>query len=178
MKKLLSLTARFADDVFRVLRGATLEELAELLNTPLPPAARARDSMPRAAPRPARPGRQPNPARAIARKAAWARAEEEEGESSPAPEPPAVAEITDPERLLRLEVAEPPTNSRPANTRTVERSESAESRVIARGLLEPPSDPPPSAEQPTATTAVLLRANEALVRASNAGIVIRRRKGA
>jgi hypothetical protein len=68
-----------------------------------------------------------------------------------------VAEITDPERLLRIETDVPVTS-----------------------LLEPaPEAAPSSTEQPTPiTAAVLLRANEALVRASNAGIVIRRRKNA
>jgi hypothetical protein len=156
MKKLVSLTARFADDVFRVLREATLEELAELRASPLAPASpqpavsRGRESRPRAAPRLSRPSRA---ARGAPPRSGWQRA----AEPTAAPEPPAVAEITDPERLLRIDTDVPVTS-----------------------LLEPPPDPPPSSTpQPTPiTAAVLLRANEALVRASNAGIVIRRRKGA
>jgi hypothetical protein len=156
MKKLVPLTARFAEDVIRVLREATLEELAELRATPLAPAppqpavSRVRESRPRAAPRLPRPTRT---ARVTPVRSGWRRTDEPNG----APEPPAVAEITDPERLLRIETDVPARSPHDA----------------------PPDTPPPSTEQPTPiTAAVLLRANEALVRASNAGIVIRRRKGA
>jgi hypothetical protein len=79
----------------------------------------------------------------------------------PEVEPPAVAEITDPERLLRAEIAD--AGGAPPRT----------------SLLDlPPEAPPSSTEQPTSRAAVALRANEALVRASSAGVVIRRRKGA
>jgi hypothetical protein len=152
MKKLDALIAGFADEVFRAIRGATLEELAELRGAP-PPAVReplaTRAAVPMA----------PMLAPAASRKAApW-----------PSPLKPhvtrsarnaqnahVVAEITDPESLLRLEAAPPPTHAEPA----------------------PETPPPISTEKPISSVAVHLRANEALVRASGAGVVIRRRKGA
>ena len=153
MKKLQYLTERFAEDVFRVLRGATLEELADLMASPEAPLARGRASVSRAVGRASRTVRPSS--RTVARVPARDRADVgrgRSGEGGAAHEPPAIAEITDPERLLRIET-DTPSTAQP----------------------EPQPEPPPAS---TVQPSVLLRANEALVRASNAGIVIRRRKGA
>ena len=78
-----------------------------------------------------------------------------------APEPPAFAEITDPERLLAATVAP---------------------RGATAPLEAPPTDPegepPPSAERPTGGATARLRAGESLARATGAGVVIRRAKRA
>jgi hypothetical protein len=168
MKKLDALVAGFADEVFRIIRSATLEELAELVGSAPPPAQRvaARAATPRAAPA------WPPLRGSVLERSLRARRAELEERAAPAapplPLPQVGGEITDPERLLRIE-------------------------RIEADVLEAPSHPEPSPEPPPVSTEmstekpvqkpvpsapVLLRANEALVRASNAGIVIRRRKGA
>src|SRR5580704_4883176 len=94
MKKLDSLIARFADEVIRILGGATLEELAELLESPRPSPSRAPSVQLAAVTRPPI-ARIPIAPRRSVRPAADA------APSMPT-EPPGVAEITDPERLLRV----------------------------------------------------------------------------
>ena len=160
MLDLQPLVDRFVEDVLRAVRGASLDELRELLDPGTPARARRPPAaVPRAAParRQARP--QP-PVRAAAtsspRKAAPAALAPE-----PAAEPPAFAEITDPERLLAATVAP---------------------RGATAPLEAPPTDlegePPPSAERPTGGATARLRAGESLARATGAGVVIRRAKRA
>jgi hypothetical protein len=163
MKKLDALIAGFADEVLRIIRGATLEELAELRGSALPDAGEPRERVGRPAVAPvsrkAAAWRQPRRLTA----ASWRRPDQEERRervkaqgSQSAPNAHVVAEITDPESLLRLEALAPSPHAEP-----------------------PPETPPPiSTEKPVSSAPVPLRANEALVRASGAGIVIRRRKGA
>jgi hypothetical protein len=166
MKKLDVLIAGFADEVFRTIRGATLEELAELRGSALP---ESRERPVRAGgPAAASASRKAAPWRAPRRLApeSWRRTREEERPERIKPQgaPHAqnaqnshvVAEITDPESLLRFETLAPTAHA------------------------EPPQEAPPpiSTEKPISSAPVPLRANEALVRASGAGIVIRRRKGA
>jgi hypothetical protein len=171
MKKLDALIAGFADEVFRTIRSATIEELAELRGS-APPAVRAplEKSGPPAAPSASRKAAAWHPPRRLAA-ASWKRSlDEERHEESArvrrngahttggASNSHVVAEITDPESLLRLEAEAPSTHAEPA-----------------------PETPPPIStvtEKSTSSPPVPLRANEALVRASGAGIVIRRRKGA
>jgi hypothetical protein len=163
MKKLDALIAGFADEVLRIIRGATLEELAELRGHALPATRepRERAARPAVAPvsRKAAPWR---PSRRLPA-ASWRRTVEDERPerasargSQSAPNAHVVAEITDPESLLRLEALAPSVHAEP-----------------------PPETPPPiSTEKPVSSAPIPLRPNEALVRASAAGIVIRRRKGA
>jgi hypothetical protein len=166
MKKLDALIAGFADEVFRTIRGATLEELAELLASPLPaePARRSAARLSRVASTAQWP---PAPRPRLERSI---RPNQVRADLPAAPDAPVVAEITDPERLLRIEadVSPPPYPSEPAA-----RTEPPASRT------EPSPEPPPvSTEKPVSAPPVLLRANEALVRASSAGVVIRRRREA
>jgi hypothetical protein len=125
MLDLQPLVDRFVEDVLRAVRGASLDELRELLAPGT--LARVRRS-PAAVPR---------------------------------AEPPAFAEITDPERLLAATVAP---------------------RGATAPLEAPPADlegePPPSAERPTGGATARLRAGESLARATGAGVVIRRAKRA
>jgi hypothetical protein len=157
MKKLDALIAGFADEVFRIIRTATLEELAELHGS-APPARRgaAKAATSRSAVH-----WPPLRGSILERSTRARRVEVEERAAAPVVQPMSMAsagaEITDPERLLRLEADVPQLTSHP----------------------EPSPEPPPvSTEKPVSFSPVLLRANEALVRASGAGIVIRRRKGA
>jgi hypothetical protein len=166
MKKLDALIAGFADEVFRTIRGATLEELAELLGSPMPaePARRSAARLSRSGAAAQWPP--PRPPRLGAGRSGRLHEHAAHADSSAVPDAPVVAEITDPERLLRIEssVSLPP--SRPEE---------------AASPPEPSPEPPPvSTEKPVSPPPppVLLRANEALVRASSAGVVIRRRKEA
>ena len=229
MKKLDALIARFADDVIRTVRAATLGELAELLESR--EAGSARVSLP--FPLSIRPAPSATRSRDL-RTADWIRNGDNEMSATELPE---VAEITDPERLLRVDGASPASprrSQRPAasNSEASRRAErfdgaasansperrsggddaaatptspdgtspaSPERRHVPgspRLTTPPPADvpsgawstpdgrtdepngepPPPSAPRGSAT--VMLRANEALVRSSGAGIVIRRSKRA
>jgi hypothetical protein len=160
MLDLQPLIDRFVEGVLRALRGASLDELRELLapgtpaRVPRPPAA-----VPRAAParRQARPQR---PVRAAATSAPR-RAARAALASELAAEPFAFAEITDPERLLAATVA-------PRGTTAPLEAPSAD--------LE--GEPPASAERPTGGATARLRAGESLARATGAGVVIRRAKKA
>jgi hypothetical protein len=163
MKKLEALIAGFADEVFRIIRTATLEELAELHGAPPPvpraasKAATSRGS--RSSVRASSAALWPPPRGSVLERSVRARRAGLE-EAPAAPVAPVGGEITDPERLLRLERLE--VDVTPAAPHP-----------------EPSPEPPPvSTEKPVSSAPVLLRANEALVRASSAGIVIRRRKGA
>jgi hypothetical protein len=163
MKTLDALIAGFADEVFRIIRSATLEELAELHGSApsAPPARRVASPASRGATSRSAPRWPPLRGSVLERSVRARRAELEEREAPgalPPPMPQVGGEITDPELLLRIEADVPQTTSHP----------------------EPSPEPPPvSTEKPVSPSApVLLRANEALVRASSAGIVIRRRKGA
>ncbi len=82
--------------------------------------------------------------------------------SEAAPEPPVVAEITDPERLLGSQ--EPPA---PAGDAAPTSAPAAEA-----------GDPPPSAERPAVGPMAALREGESLARAHGAAVVIRRAKRA
>jgi hypothetical protein len=157
MLDLRPLTARLVDDLLRLIRGASVEELRELLGPavvgPPPRRRRPRRSKPKPAPKRAAPSKRrsatPRPRAAAA--------------PAPAPEPPAHAEITDPERLLAAgEVA--------ATTRASVRPRAA---PVA---TEEPS--PPSGERRAAGPNVALRQGESLAHASERGVVIRRRKRA
>jgi hypothetical protein len=182
MKKLDALISGFADEIFRIIRGATIEELAELRGSASPAVREPLGKRALAAAPPAsrRAAPWPPPRRLAA--ARWRRSHDEELEDAPvaavrggstgdrarrrgaesassAPNAHVVAEITDPESLLRVEAPAPSAHAEPAH----------ETPPPISTVTEKPS--PPSAPVP-------LRANEALVRASGAGIVIRRRKGA
>ncbi len=159
MKKLDALIAGFADEVFRAIRGATLGELAELLGTAVKPDTREPSVAKLAAP--GRGSKTWTSGGGLPSRRTRHVEHVEHVEPDELYEPPnaqaMVAEITDPESLLRLESDVPSPRSHP----------------------EPSPEPPPaSTEKPIPSSPVLLRANEALVRASSAGIVIRRRKGA
>jgi hypothetical protein len=156
---------RFVDDVLRAIRGATLEDLRELF-------VRSEGSQPVARPggRRAMRSKRANkgapaapPARPGAKRTARAPRRPASAPAAPpeaAPEPPIVAEITDPEVLLgsqELPAAEAAPTSAP---------------VADAG------DPPPSAERPAVGPTVALREGERLARADGAAIVIRRAKRA
>jgi hypothetical protein len=175
MKKLDALIAGFADEVFRTIRGATLEELAELLGSPMPaePARRSAARLARgtlAAKWPPSPRSRPERSRRAHQRSAQL-------ELPVAVEAPVVAEITDPELLLRIDAESSPA---PARAERLERAARPERTERAERLLrtEPSPEPPPVSEEKPVAPPVLLRANEALVRASSAGVVIRRRKEA
>jgi hypothetical protein len=212
MKKLDALIARFADDVIRTVRGATLGELAELLASREAGTVRIALPFPLTV-RPAQPAARSRDLHA----ADWLR---NRGSEVSGAELAEVAEITDPERLLRVD---DPSQASPRRTqrlaasipdalRTPPSPGSGSSPGRERSAGDPPDSspdrgsggngaastalpmppdqstsshllsepngepPPPSAPQATAT--VMLRANEALVRSSGAGIVIRRSKRA
>jgi hypothetical protein len=156
MLDLQPLIDRFVEDVFRAVRGASLDELRELLAQGTPTRARR---PPVAVPRAAPARRQARPKRPV--RAAPASAPRKAAPAALAPEPPAFAEITDPERLLAATVAP---------------------RGATAPLEAPPTDPegepPPSAERPTGGATARLRAGESLARATGAGVVIRRAKRA
>ena len=216
MKKLDALIARFADDVIRTVRAATLGELAELLESREAGAARISLSFPLSV-RPALAAARSRDLRAPA----WVRNGDNEVFGAELPE---VAEITDPERLLRVDSASPAPSRRSqrttagnseASSRRRERLGGAASQTsLERGsggndaattasppsadvpsaspeggrtfkdggsssqLVSEPNGEPPPPSAPRGTATVMLRANEALVRSSGAGIVIRRSKRA
>jgi hypothetical protein len=152
MLDLQPLIARLVDDLLRLIRGASVEELNELYGAPLedPPRRqrRARQSGPRSAPkRPAAPARKKAPRRT------------EVVASVPAPEPALHAEITDPERLLA--VATPPAPTK-----------------VSAGPHAPAEEPsPPSGERRAVGASVALRRGESVARASeHGGVVIRRKR--
>jgi len=176
MKKLDALVAGFADEVFRTIRGATLEELAELLGAEPAPERSQQRTVTRATSGTHRPAWSPS------RKPGAERRTRQLGifdDLQGSPEAQVVAEITDPERLLRLESdASAAPDHAPAGPAHAA-SAAANHRPLTVVREPAPETPPPvSTEKPVSSAPVLLRANEALVRASNAGIVIRRRKGA
>jgi hypothetical protein len=161
MLDLQPLIDRLVEDVLRAVRGASLDELRELLAAGRPARVRRPPAaVPRAAParRQARPQR---PVRTAATSAPRKAARTAFAPEPAVPEPPAFAEITDPERLLAATVAP---------------------RGATAPLEAPPTDlerePPPSAEQPTSGATARLRAGESLARATGAGVVIRRAKRA
>jgi hypothetical protein len=205
MKKLDALIARFADDVIRTVRAATLGELAELLASREAGTARIALPFPLTV-RPALPAARSRDLHA----ADWLR---KRGSEVSGAELAEVAEITDPERLLRVDdrsqasprraqrlaasipdafsagrerpAGDPPDTSADrgsggngtASTALPMPGSPTDEGTSSQLLSEPNGEPPPpSAPQPTAT--VMLRANEALVRSSGAGIVIRRSKRA
>jgi hypothetical protein len=204
MKKLDALIARFADDVIRTVRAATLGELAELLASREAGTARIALPFPLTV-RPALPAARSRDLHA----ADWLR---NGGNEVSGAELPEVAEITDPERLLRVDgpsQASPRRTQRlaagipDASSRGSERPGDAPDTSPDRGsygngaastelpmpgsltdestssqLLSEPNGEPPPPSAPQATATVMLRANEALVRSSGAGIVIRRSKRA
>jgi hypothetical protein len=169
MLNLQPLIARLVDDVFRAVRAASVEELRDLLapRTATAPARARRKPAPkrtRPAP-PARPTRQPAAPKAAA------------GEPATLPEPPVLAEITDPERLLSWTAV--------ANgvTALQELATSAPPSVILEVPLvapvasaEPDDHPPTSSLRPTVGALPALREGESVVRAAGAGLVIRRRR--
>jgi hypothetical protein len=156
MLDLQPLVDRFVEDVLRAVRAASLDELRELLGPAMP--ARVRRP-PAAVPRAAPARRHARPKRPV--RVAAASTPRNTAPAALAPEPPAFAEITDPERLLAATVAP---------------------RGATAPLEAPPADlegePPPSAERPTSGATARLRAGESLARATGAGVVIRRAKRA
>jgi hypothetical protein len=147
---------RFVEDVLRAVRGASLDELRELLAPSTP--ARVRRP-PAAVPRAAPARRQARPQRPV--RAAATSARRKAAPEPAVPDPPAFAEITDPERLLAATVAP--------------RGATAPHEAPPAGLE---GEPPPSAERPTGGATARLRAGESLARATGAGVVIRRAKRA
>lgn len=156
MLDLQPLIARFVDDVFRALRGASLDELRSLLRA-------GEASEPARSARPPRKahGERVNgattaqaTARPRGRAAARPRAVAAQVES---PEPPAVAEITDPEALLAAAFATPLV------------SVSVEAPAAPRE-----TEPPASGER--ANGSARLRDGESFARSAGAGVVIRRAK--
>jgi hypothetical protein len=176
MKKLHALVAGFADEVFRTIRGATLEELAELLGAEPAPAVRSQQRTgPRVTTSNQRSTSWPTSRRAPERTSRQLGIFDEIHAS---PETTVVAEITDPERLLGLEsdTSAAPNRAPAASNHVPTATNHRQLAVVPEPA--PEASPPSSTEKPVSSAPVLLRANEALVRASNAGIVIRRRKGA
>jgi len=164
MLNLQPLVARFVDDVLRALRGASLDDLRDLLaperDAPLRPPQRRVSVVRR---EPTRRSARPRPAK---RKAATAPSSEPTAPvvdvAEPAPEPPVVAEITDPEGLL-------------AGAPTLERAPTP-AHGAPQAAAEP--EPPPSAARPTVSPTAALREGESLARAAGVGLVIRRAKRA
>jgi len=164
MLDLQPLIARFVDDVLLALRGATFEELRELLS-----ANATSEGVPSPRPRKPRPTRQgrgaarraaPRPAPARARVAPSPLRFEQATEPT---EPPALAEITDPEGLLAAALAPtPPVAAHPPHIAPA----TPEGGQLPRGIR-------------LALSAVgALREGESLARVAGAGLVIRRAKRA
>jgi hypothetical protein len=157
MFDLQPLIARLVEDLLRLIRGASVEDLREILGSAEadPPARRPRRRRSKLMPSPKRRAARPKRKRT----ARPARAVEP---SARAPEPPPPAEITDPERLLAATATAAPTiaSVRPHAAPDVAKEPSA------------PSGPPPPAG-----ANVPLRAGESVAHASeHGGVVIRRRK--
>jgi hypothetical protein len=151
MLDLQPLIGRLVDDLLRVIRGASVEELYELFGTPEGDPGRPRrgrtKSPSKHAARPVS-GRASRPARAVAAR-------------SPAGEPPLHSEITDPESLLAASALEAPRES-----------------VRPHPAPAPDEEPsPPRDERHAARANVALRHGESVARASDhGGIVIRRKR--
>jgi hypothetical protein len=157
MLNLEPLIARFVDDVLQTIRAASLEELREACA----PAALSRgaSAQRKGAPKGRQSRRVPVPLRKEAELAE--RVPTPAPHAAPEPEPLAVAEITDPVRLL---AAAPVHEDAPTSPTGV--PEDVE------------EEPPPSTERPAPEATVALREGESLVRAGGAGVVIRRAKRA
>jgi hypothetical protein len=153
MLDLRPLIARLVDDLLRVIRGASVEELGELL-APVEDPPRRRRRVRRSKPRPA--------AKPAARPKRRPAAPQVGAAPAPAPEPPTHAEITDPERLLAAAAVE-------ALTRASVRPH------VAPVAAEEPS--PPSGQRPAAGANIALRQGESVARVSeHGGVVIRRKR--
>lgn len=155
MLDLQPLIARFVDDVLRTIRTASLDELRALLGEDVEVAS---------APRVKRSARKPRrrAARAHVPVRAPSRAEEQAREdAAPTPEPPAQAEITDPEALLAAATGSPAPSAAP------------EPSLV---LIEGGGDAAPSSTERPLRRATRLRAGESLAREVGTGVVIRRAK--
>jgi hypothetical protein len=168
MLKLQPLIDRFVDDVLRAVRGASLDDLRDLLGDAAPkrvarsaarrekPRERPVNDLPVAAPKRRRTA---NPAERRLSTTARLPA------ASPHPAPadaPVVEEITDPERLLGAPEMPPlPAESAPVSAQGADAGE-----------------PPPSSERLAVGPKAALREGESLVRADGAAVVIRRAKRA
>jgi hypothetical protein len=163
MRILEPLTARFVDDVIRLVREATAEGLRTLLGEE---AGRPRPHLPqsdvvkaprRAARVPTHPSR---PIREPARRSPIPTA----NLSLPAPGGETKdAEITDPQWLLAM--------GAPTLLEVPSVLEAADSEVAPESVSE---GPPSAVREAGGISPVRLRANETLARVSNAGVVIRR----
>ncbi len=156
MRKLEPLIDRFVDDVLRLIREATVEDLRELVAFAGPTSKRKAARKPAASPERVA---GPSPRRGSGL-VSETRTSKPSAVSMAAP---SAADITDPEALLSM--ATPATTS----AHVVEAP-----RVTA---AEP--DGPPSSVRSVVTVAVApvpLSGNETVARVSNAGVVIRRRR--
>jgi hypothetical protein len=157
MHKLESLTARFIDDLIRLIRHATIEELLSLVDPSERP-LRTHLTM-RPVPR-AKRVTSPPPSRVRRVRAARTPSD---GVPITSHRPPTLEEITDPEKLLAITMAPVPTVQ-------------AARRVPRILATEPDAPPPVVAEPEIPRVLVRLRGNETVARASNSGIVLRRKK--
>jgi hypothetical protein len=140
MRKVEELIARFVDDVIRTIREAPLEELDAAVG------AKPRHAA--AAPSPPQAARTRRPERRRA-------------------EPPVIAEITDPERLLHLAARAEPQPPPPARVPS-----------ILEPAPAPAAEAPESSTRPSRAVTVALQKNESIARAADGRVVIRRRKTA
>lgn len=151
------LVARFVEDVIAALRGATLDDLRDLLADTQPRSV----ASPRPAPPPPKRRRKP---RAPARPPGpTARATRSRSTAMEAPDPPGHAEITDPERLLA---------GGPAEAAAVGPTPAHDAPVEDPGPC--PAEAPPSAPEPALRATVRLREGESLAGHAAGAVVIRR----
>jgi len=156
LSPLKSLISRFVDDVSRLIREAKVEDLLELIAEGPRPIPRLVEADPVEDPIELDEA-------AVPRRAAPTVARAGRRRSLPA----TVEEITDPASLLAIGPETVTVSSAPP--------------TLPALLVDPTDEPPPSSGPPPSSTEesrvlVRLRGNETVARASNAGIVIRRKK--
>ncbi len=158
MNNLESITARFIDDLIRLIRHAKIEELMGLVDPSERPLRPHLTMPPLPAPL-ARRVTSPPPSRVRRVKAPG------NGRAQASRRPPTVEEITDPEKLLAMTTASVPAVQAP--------------RRVPRIIADEPDVPPPVVAEPESPRVLVrLRGNETVARATNSGIVLRRKKNA
>ena len=160
MLNLEPLIARLVEDVLRAIGSLTLEELRDLLAPSMAASPRKSATVPHVPVRSHR-AKRPLPRGRVTKASPASVSDQDRAAPGAIPEPPAGADITDPERLLAT--ARPPQQVLPA---------------AEVGLLGSEDEPPPSSVRPVVGSVVPLRPGERLASTSGAGIVIRRAKKA
>jgi hypothetical protein len=162
MNPIERLSARFIDDLLRLLSGASIEELMALAATAGAASRKGRPLFPPPAVR-------PKAAPAEARRHAATRVARAVDAAVP-PRRPTLEEITDPEKLLAI------TSSAPAPAPRTPRAARIPKVSTSRLIAEVPAEPPSAVRAIAPRLLVQLKGNETVARASSSGIVIRRRK--